>query len=204
MTKIECLSCWERRKWRWRRLSQRYPLHWCAYLGPWHLRIQISDDILRAARAHLGSGLFSKRQSPLTSCSTQHKNYFYHRRVNPASFQNHNYSIWDCVHTWGAVSITNWSRFSIFFTSSWWVDISVSAVWTTLNQTQKSGFTSSSHLTDLTIPASIISHPATLSRTLWKVPRIFERRPRCDQEEQSLGKYFVFVTEDTRRMAAAQ
>ena len=69
---------------------------------------------------------------------------------------------------------------------------------------QKSGFTSSSHLTDLTIPASIISHPATLSRTLWKVPRIFERRPRCDQEEQSLGKYFVFVTEDTRRMAAAQ
>ena len=115
-----------------------------------------------------------------------------------------NYSIWDCVHTWGAVSITNWSRFSIFFTSSWWVDISVSAVWTNLNQTQKSGFTSSSHLTDLTIPASIISHPATLSRTLWKVPRIFERRPRCDQEKGSLGKYFVFVTEDTQRIAAAQ
>ena len=44
--------------------------------------------------------------------------------------RKHNYSIWDFLHTWGAVSITNWSRFSIFFTSSWWVDISVSAVWT--------------------------------------------------------------------------
>ena len=142
---VKCLSCWVTLK---EMIRERNPLHRCVFtfrpLTFAHLMTysKLQELIWEMSSSYhlecnIHSCLFSKMQfcpwSPSMSCTTERLNYFW---VNPTI-------------TWGAVSITNWSRFSIFFTSSF-------------------------HLTDR-LPPSIISHPATLSQPLWKVGRIFEK-----------------------------